>query len=90
MWTMADERAAQGRATPEPQTEEYTSVERYGIVSWHLAHGEEMRACEVAQLTGLTWEGAYELLCRLSRVIPICQDEHGVWAHEMVIFHKAV
>ena len=71
-------------------TEEYTPQEKAALVAWHLAHGEGMRTCEVVAMTGLTWRRAYELMCRLSRVIPICQDEAGVWAHEVIVASKYI
>ena len=51
-----------------------TITERAAIVAWHLAHGETMQTRDVADLCGLTMTGAYLLMRRLSRVIPIYQD----------------
>ena len=58
--------------------EDYTPQERAALVAWHLAHGEGMRTADVEALTGLTWEGARVLMCKLSRVIPIMQVR-GEW-----------
>jgi hypothetical protein len=60
--------------------QEYTAQEKAALVSWHLAHGEGMSTAEVATITGLTWGGAWHLMNRLSRVLPIYRDESGVWA----------
>ena len=60
------------------QGEDYTPQEKAALVAWHLAHGEGMRTADVEALTGLTWEGARVLMCKLSRVIPIMQVR-GRW-----------
>jgi len=60
-------------------TEADTITERAGIVVWHLCHGESLQTRDVATLTGLTWEGARQLMVRLSRVVPVYQDEQGYW-----------
>ena len=56
-----------------------TITERAALVVWHLAHGECMQTRDVARLTGLTRQGAWDLMQRLSRMIPIYQDDRGVW-----------
>ena len=56
-----------------------TVTERVGLVVWHLAHGESMQTRSVADLTGLTMPGAWYLMTRLSRAIPIYQDDQGFW-----------
>jgi len=58
---------------------DYTAQERAALVTWHLAHGQGMQTRDVAKLTGLEREGAWRLMQRLARVIPIYQDERGVW-----------
>jgi hypothetical protein len=57
---------------------EYTATERAGLLVWHLAHGEGIRALDAAVLTGLSVRGAQDMLCRLSRVVPIYR-RNGVW-----------
>ena len=57
-----------------------TVTERVGLVVWHLAHGEAMQTRDVAEMTGLGMAGAWVLMIRLSRVIPIYQDDRGFWA----------
>ena len=56
-----------------------TPEERAALVTWYLSHGDAFRTSEVCRMTGLTRQGAYRLLCKLSRVIPVYQDESGVW-----------
>lgn len=53
-------------------------TERIVMVAWALAHGRGLSTLDVARLTGLTRFGAYKLLCKASRVIPIYCNE-GVW-----------
>lgn len=65
--------------TGDPVGDDYTAQERAALVAWHLAHGEGMRTVDVVLLTGLSFRGARYLMCRLSRVIPIYQDEDGFW-----------
>ena len=65
------------RATAD--VDEYVITERAALIAWHLAHGEGMRTSDVVALTGLERQGAWKLMCRLSRVLPIYQDDIGVW-----------
>jgi len=48
------------------------------MAAWFLATGAKMTTREMAQKTGLSVRGARFLLCRLSRVVPICQLD-GLW-----------
>ena len=61
------------------QEREYTSQQKAALVAWHLAHGEAMTTANVATLTGLDRVGAWKLMCMLSNVIPIYQDDAGLW-----------
>ena len=58
---------------------DHTPEERIAIVVWHLAHGDSFRTSDVSAMTGLTRQGAYRLMCKVSRVVPIFQDEKGLW-----------
>ena len=58
---------------------DYTAQEKAGLVTWHLAHGEVMQTRDVAEMTGLSMTGAWLMMQRLARVIPIYQDERGFW-----------
>lgn len=60
-------------------SDDYTAQERAALITWHLAHGERITTAEIASLTGLTWAGAWFLMRRLSRVLPIYQDDQGGW-----------
>lgn len=56
-----------------------TVTERSAVVVWSLAHGEMLQTRQIAEITGLGMAGAWALMVRLSRVIPIYQDECGRW-----------
>ncbi|HCS47972.1 MAG TPA: hypothetical protein DIW61_06830 [Candidatus Aminicenantes bacterium] len=56
-----------------------TPEERAALVTWHLSHGDAFKTAEVCRMTGLTRQGAYRLMCKVSRVVPIFQDEKGLW-----------
>ena len=58
---------------------ELVITERAALIAWHLAHGEAMRTSDVVMMTGLERQGAWKLMCRLSRVLPIYQDDCGFW-----------
>ena len=57
---------------------DYTTTERVGLVVWWLAHGDGMSVADAVKLTGLSRQGAWDMLCRLSRVLPI-YSHRGVW-----------
>lgn len=61
-----------------------TPSERVALVVWRMAQGDSLTTQQVAQLTGLTVNGAYLLLCRISRVLPLYQDEQLVWQFDAV------
>jgi hypothetical protein len=63
----------------EPCTNDLTITERAALVTWHLAHGEGMTTTNAAEMAELTYDGAYKLMRRLSRVLPIYQNDSGVW-----------
>jgi hypothetical protein len=56
-----------------------TITERAALITWHLAHGEMLQTRDVAEMTGMTMAGAWILMIRLSRVLPIYQDDCGRW-----------
>lgn len=49
-------------------------TERTAIVVWLLAKGRTFRTAEIADLTGVTRSGAYDIMARISRVLPILLD----------------
>jgi len=57
---------------------EMIPTERIGRAAWLLAQGRAMTARELAEIVEITPHGAYQMLARLSRVLPICEDG-GVW-----------
>lgn len=60
-------------------TREYAPRQRAALVAWHLAHGDSMTNAEIATMTGLRPDSAYRLMCLLSSVLPLYQDDFGVW-----------
>lgn len=59
--------------------ERLSTTEAVAKLVWALAHGEAFGNDEAALLTGLTPHGAFQLLCRVSRVLPIYQEPNGRW-----------
>lgn len=55
-----------------------SATERIGIVAWHLAEGRPLTTSEAAHLVGIGHRGAWAMLGKLSRVLPIVQVD-GVW-----------
>jgi alkylated DNA nucleotide flippase Atl1 len=55
--------------------------ERAALVAWQLACGKSLTSQHVAELTGLTERGAYDLVSRLARVLPIQRQTAWVVAH---------
>ena len=56
-----------------------TPEERVIIVVWHLAHGDAFPTAEVCRMTGLSRQGAYNMLCKISRMVPVYQADDGRW-----------
>lgn len=59
--------------------EKLSTTEASGLLAWHLAHGEAISNEQAVELTGLQLETVRQMLCRLSRVIPIYQTELWFW-----------
>ena len=53
--------------------------ERAAKVTWWLAHGETMTTAQVAEMTGLSRQGAWKMMVNLARVIPICGNDDDEW-----------
>lgn len=53
--------------------------ERVAIIVFLLCKGRKFRTAEVAALCGVTRRGAYALMARISRVVPLT-FENGEWA----------
>ena len=56
-----------------------TPSERVALVVWWLVHGEGLTTKQVASLAQISTRGAFDLMDRISRVLPIYQDEDYVW-----------
>lgn len=57
---------------------EYVTTERISVIVWQLAEGEALTTAQVAELAGISHDGAYKMLQKMSRAIPIlCFD--GEW-----------
>ena len=65
---------------------ELTTTERVGRVAYWLITGDGMRTADAAELAQVTRQRAWQMLCALSRVIPIYQDEAGFW--QMCAMHE--
>ena len=59
--------------TPEVPTE------RVAIIVFLLCKGRKFTTTEVAELCGVTRRGAYAIMARISRVLPLTL-ENGEWA----------
>lgn len=55
------------------------------LLSWHFLHGEALSTAQVARMTGYTHSGAYRLLCEMSGVMPLVQDEDWRWQLETML-----
>jgi hypothetical protein len=65
--------------TPD-DTAEMVVTERAGLVAWKLARGARLTNREIQRMTGLGQPGAWLLMGRLSRCLPIWFGD-GVWRH---------
>ena len=55
-----------------------TPIERATVIMAHLYAGQRLTTAEVAQICGITRQGAYRLLDTMSRVCPLLLDG-GEW-----------
>jgi alkylated DNA nucleotide flippase Atl1 len=55
-----------------------TVSERVALVVLELATGKRLTTRQVADLCGISRQGAWLLLCRISRVVPLGYGD-GVW-----------
>ena len=62
----------------QPPEEIETVTERVAEITWRLSQGERLTVIQVAREYGMTWDGAYKLLTRMSRKVPIYSDK-GEW-----------
>lgn len=54
------------------------TTERVAMVAWRLVHGGALTTAEAAQLAGIGYHGARAMLDKMSRVLPIFEDD-GQW-----------
>jgi hypothetical protein len=58
---------------------ELTVTERAAFIGWQLMKGNTWTTAEVAALMGMSWQGAFEMLNKASRILPIYQDDQKRW-----------
>jgi hypothetical protein len=65
---------------PEPVNEEddLITTERVTIIAWELALGGTVTPQSVSEMTGISTNGAWRMLTKMSRVRPIV-EENGCW-----------
>lgn len=54
-------------------TDEMMTTERVGVVVWLFGRGHTFTTAEVAKISGLTTQGAWLMLSKLSRKLPLVQ-----------------
>lgn len=59
--------------------DDLVAQERAALITRRLTQGERMRTTDVADSTGLSLRGAYRMMNRIARVIPITLDSNGNW-----------
>jgi len=59
--------------------DELTCTERVAKLVWWLAQGDGVRTIDAATLASCTRQHAWRMLCAISRVVPIYQDDDGFW-----------
>ena len=57
---------------------ELTAQERAAMVTYDIIMGRQLTTLEIARRIGITNMGAWKLMQRVSRVVPVYQDE-GRW-----------
>ena len=62
--------------------EDYITTERVAIVVHPLTLGRKFTTKEVAALTGISRQNAWAMLCKISRVLPLCYED-GYWVMYM-------
>ena len=56
-----------------------TIRERTAVIVFALAEGQTFSTAEVARRVNITRQGAWYLLNAISRLLPITQDDEGIW-----------
>lgn len=60
--------------------ERLSTTEAVTRLCWRLVHGEAMTTTQAATLIGYPYNATYKMLCRMSRYVPMCQDDDGLWS----------
>lgn len=58
---------------------EYTPQEKAAIITEYLTLGQRLTTREIADMVGLTRQGAWSMMMRLSRVLGYNRDDEGKW-----------
>ncbi len=66
--------------TPDPET----TTERVALVVFYLMLGVALTTKEAARLAHISRQNAHAMLCRISRVVPIYQDDDCIWRRVML------
>ena len=53
-------------------------TERAALIGWKLKDGELLTTAQVAEIACISRSGAYDLMARVSRILPIALID-GVW-----------
>ena len=62
-----------------PQPLDLTIRQRTAIVVYAILTGQELSTIEVAEKISMTRQGAWAILDQISIVLPIYQDDNGIW-----------
>lgn len=60
------------------QSQDMRTTDRVAMICWLLLQGRAMTTVDVAKRTGMTRQGAWYLMARLSRTVPLYNDS-GQW-----------
>ena len=63
-----------------PPAEDLVPQERAALVAWALCSGEQLTTRQIATKLGVSYAGAWMMLQKLSRVLPITfEDQSNGW-----------
>jgi hypothetical protein len=65
----------------QDSTSEYIPTERVAIAVFWLMQGNRLTTAEIARLTGLTPSGAWYMLQKICRVLPVSLSDSGEWEY---------
>lgn len=64
-------------SSPVDETDDLIPTERIALVVYDLCLGKRLTIDAIRRRTGYSQSGAYDLMYRLERVLPIYPGEHG-------------